>query len=131
MRRTLLAATVVAAIFGAHAWASAQAVVGIGEQSAGTTVHLQRGDLLAVSLSANGTTGYHWRLAAVDRTVLLPDAATYVTSLHPTGLVGSGGVALMTFKAVARGHTALRLVYVGPGRSPAIGKRFAVTVVVR
>jgi predicted secreted protein len=129
MGRILLAATVVAAVFGAQA--SAQAVVGIGDQSAGTTVRLQPGDLLAVSLSANGTTGYHWRLAAVNRTVLRPDAATYVASLHPAGVVGSGGIALLTFKAVGRGRTALRLVYVGPGRSPAIGKRFAVTVFVR
>lgn len=110
--------------------AAAQSVVGIGEQSAGTTVRLHRGDTLVVSLGANATTGYSWRLSGVDRTVLRPDATSYVESKHPPGIVGAGGIAVLTFKAAARGRTTLKLAYVGPGRSPPTAKRFTVSVVV-
>ena len=113
------------------ATAAAGSVVGIGEQSAGTTVRLHRGDTLAVSLGANATTGYSWRLSSVDRTVLSPDATTYVGSKHAPGIVGAGGVAVLTFKAVAQGRTALKLAYVGPGRNPPTAKRFTVSVIVR
>jgi inhibitor of cysteine peptidase len=110
--------------------AAGQSVVGIGEQSVGTTVRLHRDDILALSLGANASTGYSWKLAAVDRSVLRPDASTYLESTHPPGMVGSGGVSVLTFKAVAAGRTALRLAYVGPGRNAPTDKRFSVSVVV-
>jgi inhibitor of cysteine peptidase len=111
--------------------AAAQSVVGIGEQSIGTVVSLHRGDTLAVTLGANATTGFSWRLTAVNRSVLRPDSTAYITSMLAPGLAGSGGVAVLTFKALARGRTTLSLAYVGPGRSPPTAKRFAVSIVVR
>ncbi len=111
--------------------AAAGTVVGIGEQSQGSLVRLQRGDTLVVSLGANATTGYSWRVAAVDRHVLAPDASGYVAARHAPGIVGSGGVAVLTFRAVAAGRTALKLAYVSPGRKPTAARRFAVVVLVR
>jgi inhibitor of cysteine peptidase len=105
------------------------AVVGIGEQLAGTTVRLHRDDTLVVSLGANASTGYSWRTASVDRKVLRPDSTAYVAPMN-RARVGASGVAVLTFKAVAAGRTVLKLAYVGPGRHPPTGRRFTVSVVV-
>ncbi len=104
---------------------SAATVVGIGEQANGKSVALHRGDTLAVTLPANPSTGYAWKVSAVDRHVLAATANGFVAPT--TKLVGAPGVAVLLFRAAAAGKTVLRLAYVAPGTGKA-GQRFSVTV---
>ncbi len=110
--------------------ASGATVVGVGEQSAGTVVKLHVGDLLSVSLGANLTTGYSWALGSVNRKVLRPGTSAYLRSTPVPGLLGSGGISVLTFTAAHTGRTPLRLDYVAPGRSGKVGKRYTLTVAV-
>jgi hypothetical protein len=82
-------------------------VVAIGEQRNGddTTVHV--GDTLVVTLAA--TAAGSWKLTAVNRVVLRLDSTGYVPAAHPPLAAGARGIAVLTFKVVARGRTTLKL----------------------
>ena len=78
MRRLLLVPAVIAAcallLTGA---AIAGRTVSIGQKANGTTVRLETGDTLRVSLPANLSTGYSWKIVSAARTVVRPaDRAT-------------------------------------------------------
>lgn len=111
-----VAALIVALVMAAGATA---AVVHVGPAKNGKSISLQRGDRLVVSLAGNATTGYAWKLQSVDRKILRPILDTYVPSPHPAGIVGSGGVYRLGFRALAKGTTTLRLVYARSSGAPA------------
>jgi inhibitor of cysteine peptidase len=103
-----------ALLFGAACSASAARsarTVNVGKARDGKTVTLHRGDKLVVSLAGNPTTGYNWKLKSVDRSVLRPLGMKYIPDQHAPNVVGSGGVYKLSFKALARGETELRLSY--------------------
>jgi predicted secreted protein len=102
-------------------------VMGVGQKQNGEKTEINVGDTLVVSLPANSATAFNWRLAAVTRTVLRPDANGYIPALKPPLAQGAAGVAVFVFKAVRVGTTTLRLNYVKTGsKTPA--KVFVTTV---
>jgi predicted secreted protein len=122
----ILAAFVLAGTAAAHE----PRVMGIGQKQNGESTAINLGDTLVVTLPANAGTSFNWRLAAVTRTVLRPDANGYVPALRPPLAQGAAGVAVFIFKAVKVGKTTLRINYIKTGvKAPA--KIFTTTVTVR
>jgi inhibitor of cysteine peptidase len=100
-----------AAFAAALATACNGAVVTAGAAQNGARVSLHVGDQLFVSLKANATTGFAWKLQSVNKSVLKPRAAAYVPNANPKHLVGVGGVYKLRLKALTKGATTLRLKY--------------------
>ena len=102
-------------------------VVSAGSTQNGKSVSLHVGDQLLVSLKANATTGYAWRIRSVKRAVLKPHSIKYVPNPNPKHLVGVGGSYKLRLKALAKGTTTLRLKYL---RSGEVGSSYALRVIV-
>jgi hypothetical protein len=66
-----------------------------------------------ITLSSAKPTG--WKLAALNRRVMRPDATSYVRALRKSTVAGYGGVQVLLFSALRRGHTQLKLNYGGGG----------------
>lgn len=131
MKRRIVAvvASILALSFFASA-ALAAKIVRVGYPADGKTITLKRGDKLVVSLGANATTGYSWRVDTLNRARVRLLGNRYVPT-KPIE-VGSGGTAILTFLAVRRGRAPLELVYMQAGNPAAKPtKRFALTLVVR
>jgi predicted secreted protein len=95
--------------------AAAGRVVGLGGNKNGEDVRIDVGDALVISLSSSSASG--WRLAAVNRRIVRPDAVSYIRALRKSTVAGYGGVQVLIFSAVRRGHTVLKLDYRGGGAS--------------
>jgi inhibitor of cysteine peptidase len=126
MKRAFLIST--AAALAATSVALAATVVKVGPSSNGKTVVLHAGDALLVSLPGNATTGYQWRVKALDQKVVKLVKSSYVAP--KTGKVGSGGTYKLRFSAVGFGATKLVLGYVQAGSTKS-AKKFMLTVVVK
>ena len=73
------------------------------------------GDLVAISLKGNPTTGYSWRTAKLDgKAIEQAGDPKYTTDPHPKGMVGVGGTFVFKFNAAKAGKTAVNLEYVRP-----------------
>jgi predicted secreted protein len=92
------------------------------------------GDTIKVVLTANATTGYSWaaRLSNEDVALLTQvGEAEYATDSTDQAIVGSGGTATLTFKALAKGEAELALTYAqqfDPAATPA--ETFKVTLTI-
>jgi len=87
---------------------------GQGTQNpASTKIEVRVGENAVITLEANHTTGYSWQLARqVDKDMLEFVNTKYVAS--NTGLIGSGGKEVWTFKTLKAGQTEVFLKYVQP-----------------
>ena len=71
------------------------------------------GKEFVVLLDANATTGYEWQLAnPIDDSLIRLVHSEYVPD--KTGLVGSGGKSIWTFKVVRSGKTQISFKYIRP-----------------
>jgi inhibitor of cysteine peptidase len=104
-------------------------IVGVGSAQNGKSVTMHDGDQLLVSLKANVTTGFAWKIGSVKREVLKPHSIKYVPDLNPKHLVGAGGTYKLRLKALAKGTTTLRLKYLRSGGE--VGSSYALRVIVR
>lgn len=107
-----------------------QAALTVTEADNGQERNLLSGQRLSVTLPANPSTGYQWRLAELDQTVLRQDGEPDYRP-DPTVPVapGSGGTSNWTFEAKAAGVTKLMLDYARPweqGMEPA--QKFMLTI---
>lgn len=78
------------------------------------------GDVFALRLESNASTGYSWRLASPpDGTIVRPAGNCYVQadSGRPPGAPGSE---VWTFRAAGRGRATIELEYVRPWETPPI-----------
>jgi predicted secreted protein len=100
-------------------------VVAIGQKQNGENTEVHVGDTLVVSLPASPKSGYAWKLAAVNRRLLHPAGTGYVAATAPPLAQASSGIAVLIFKAVARGTTTLSINYVN-GKT--INKKFSVVI---
>lgn len=125
--RFLLAFAVALTVVGT-AVAAGPRVVGVGEQKDGENAKAHVGDTLVVTLGANESTGYAWKVAAVNRTVLRLDSSGYVPAVHPPLVAGAKGIAVIVFKVIARGTTTLKMNYVSAGTPKKVGKSFSVKI---
>ncbi len=96
-----------------EATASPEAAPGevpVGPESDGQEVSVALGSILKVSLPSNPSTGFSWGVAQVDAAFLQQEGeAEYVPS--SSGALGAGGQAILRFRAVQAGRTALVLEY--------------------
>jgi predicted secreted protein len=111
VRLALVVTAVLALVFAATA--AAGRVVGLGGNKNGEKINIDVGDALVVSLSSASPSG--WKLAALNRAVMRPDAVSYVRALRKSTVAGYGGVQVLLFSAVRRGRTTLKLNYHRPG----------------
>ena len=77
------------------------------------TIQATVGKEFVITLNANATTGYEWQLAnPIDDSLIGLVGSEYVPD--KTGLVGSGGKSIWTFKAVRAGKTQVSFKYIRP-----------------
>jgi len=83
----------------------------VGAEDSGGQVELRKGQVLAVTLESNPTTGYGWEVAEIDEAVLRQWGEAEFESSGSEGVVGAGGQETLRFEAVGAGQTTLRLAY--------------------
>lgn len=81
--------------------------------SAAESIEVEAGARFSLTLDANPTTGYQWRLVQPADEGVVKLAGTQYTPRTP-GLPGGGGAQVWTFQAVAPGTTTIQLEYVRP-----------------
>lgn len=128
MRRISFLLVTTVAIGALATAAAAGTVVRVGPKSNGKVVQLKTSDILVVSLPGNATTGFSWKVRAVDKTVLRPTSSKYVPR-SSGGKVGAGGTFVLRFRADHAGTTRLRLGYMQAG-STKVAKTYALRVIV-
>jgi inhibitor of cysteine peptidase len=96
----------------------------------GSTVELNTGDSLALTLEGNPTTGYVWEIESNDPTVIQPVGEP---DFNPDSeAVGAGGTYTFRFTAVAKGQVMLKLIYHRPfEKNVTPSKSCEVTIVVK
>ena len=104
--------------------------MGIGQKQNGEKTSINLGDTLVVSLPANAGTSFNWKLAAVTRTVLRPDASGYIPAAKPPLAQGAAGIAVFVFKAIKIGRSTLKINYTKTGATTPT-KVFVTSVVVQ
>ena len=82
------------------------------EEDSGKTIEVKAGDIFIVSLKENITTGYGWSYANLDEQFLQQQGEAGYES--DSDLIGAGGTATYTFKALRAGQTTLKLIYSRP-----------------
>ena len=104
-------------------------IVRLSEKDAGSTITLDRGAVMEITLAARPATGYSWQPTRFDPSKLKylgPDfAGDYAT-------LGGGGRAFLRFQALASGQSELELRYYRHSYEPVseAADRFWVTVIV-
>jgi predicted secreted protein len=76
---------------------------------AGSTVNMNVGATLEISLQGNPTTGYTWELAPDGQELLVQDGEAQFKA--ESTLLGSGGLVTLRFKALRQGTADLKLIY--------------------
>ena len=86
-------------------------IMKITENDSGKTVEIKVGDDLEIALPANPTTGYVWEVSALDDTVLKLEKTDYIAD---DKAIGSGGMEVIKFHALAEGRSEARLIFHRP-----------------
>jgi len=94
---------------GQGGWKADIGTIRLSEIDEGTTIHMERGERLIVSLRQNPDECYQWDIEELDEEVLRLDRVN-VLSDHP-GVPCSGADMIFHFDTVAEGTTQLRLTY--------------------
>jgi hypothetical protein len=104
------------------------AVVQLNRHVNGTTVRVRAGDELQLKLSgAIPGAGFWWRFTATGAPVLHLDSEA--TASPPHAGLGTRATFDARFTVHGPGHARIALVLLGPGHTPAVGSRFAVSVI--
>ncbi len=97
----------------------------------GQNVKAVVGGRLVLSLASNLTTGFDWKITAIDPAILKQvGESTYKQDTSAPGKIGVGGTRIWNFDVKAAGSTTLTLEYRRawePASEPA-GKTFTITV---
>lgn len=129
LRKAAPAAAAAALVLAAAA--SAGTVVRLTEAANGTTARVHVGDSVVLTLPANASTGYSWRLTSRASAVLRLLSARYVPpkATNPP-LLGAPGTYVARFAVVRAGRGSLALAYARTTRPPTPpAKRFSVRIV--
>jgi len=94
----------------------------------GDQIELRQGQVLAVSLEGNPSTGYTWEPVGLDEQVLRQIGKPVFTP--ESDVPGSSGTQIIRFRAAGEGATTLRLVYHRPWEEAEPERTFSVDVVV-
>jgi len=91
------------------------ASVEIDESNNGEQIELALGEVLAVRLESNPSTGYVWEIDELDESVIRQiGEAVFELSVPDNPPPGTGGWATYRFEAVGEGKSELRLLYHQP-----------------
>jgi len=89
-----------------------QSKIGISESDAGKQLVTRQGDILAITLAANPTTGYTWTAAVNNSGVIsTPGYGFYQQTPTKTLMAGVGGTQVWSLKAIQPGTTTLTFSY--------------------
>ncbi|MDR1904645.1 MAG: protease inhibitor I42 family protein [Treponema sp.] len=69
---------------------------------------------IRIELEGNPTTGYSWTYTAGTEGIVRELSVEYIKKETAAGAVGSGGIFVFVFEALAPGETELRFVYKRP-----------------
>lgn len=95
-------------------------------------IEVAAGSDFAISLPANPSTGYDWRLAdSIEGPIVDYAGSDYHPEPGSENRIGAGGRELLSFRALRGGQAKIDLEYAGPGRDAPIGQRRAIEVSVR
>ena len=103
--------------------------VKLSDQDSGNQVQIQRGQIVAVALESNITTGYRWEMAKSEQDVVQQVGEAKFEA--GSKLLGAGGVETLRFRAVKAGEADLQLVYHRSWEDKEPEKVFTCRVVVR
>ena len=84
------------------------------EAHAGDETRMRRGQLLAIALDSNASTGYAWEIVEDGSPLLEPAPLPASTAPAAPPMPGAGGTSRWRYRAVQTGTTTLRLVYRRP-----------------
>lgn len=76
-----------------------------------TDIAAKAGETFTIKLNENPTTGYQWSVFISDESVLSLDKDEYVADDKSGEVAGSGGVRVLTFKALEAGTATIDMVY--------------------
>lgn len=98
----------------------------VSAQDTGGQIQLATGQVLAVRLRANPSTGYLWQVVQVDEQILRPVGST---AYEPdSDLLGAPGTVTLRFQPVAAGKTDLALIYHRPWEKEGVLADFSLEV---
>ena len=106
LRRVLYVAGIALFLF---LLAGCEKIVNVDSSMNGSSVTLEKGQVMELKLTSNPTTGYDWELTGLDTAILQQTGEVDYKS--DSMLIGSGGTDTWTFKAVGSGKTHLTLIY--------------------
>ncbi|MBN2180672.1 MAG: protease inhibitor I42 family protein, partial [Sedimentisphaerales bacterium] len=90
-------------------------VVNVNDSDNGSQVTLKQGQLLAVTLESNPTTGYSWEPVEKKNSILEQFGdSLYFPSEQDDETVGAGGWEIFYFKSISIGKETLELIYRRP-----------------
>jgi inhibitor of cysteine peptidase len=100
----------------------------LNENDAGKTVEIAVGDALEIILPANPTTGYVWEVNSLGLNVLRLGETNFINDTA----IGSSGMEVIKFQAIAAGKSTVKLIFHRPFEQniPPL-KTFEVTVIIK
>ncbi|MEW6258525.1 MAG: protease inhibitor I42 family protein [Thermodesulfobacteriota bacterium] len=85
------------------------------EEDGGKWVRVRLGAPLSIELASNPTTGFLWKIATIDNTMIRPDGEEiYIPDRVPPGIVGSGGKTIFPLRLLRPGRTEIVFEYRRP-----------------
>lgn len=129
MRSRMFAVVCVAGLM--PLFAGCAGIVTLTADNNGQTVDAVVGGQLILNLASNPTTGFDWKITAIDTAILQQEGdSIYVPNASQSGATGVGGTRTWTFGVKAAGSTTLTLEYRQAGQpdSEPAAQTFTVTV---
>jgi inhibitor of cysteine peptidase len=87
----------------------------LGFHDKGSSIELEKGEEIIISLDSNPTTGYSWVPGEeIDSTIVELTDSEFLQTEKEEGMVGVGGFEVFTFEAKNSGQTEIILYYQRP-----------------
>ncbi|MEZ4502537.1 MAG: protease inhibitor I42 family protein [Dehalococcoidia bacterium] len=109
---------------------AAPAVVRVGADDSGSSVSLEVGQRLRVTLESNPTTGYSWQLTGAPDPAVLEQVLGPIYIGGASDLVGAAGTETFDFLAVGAGTTSISLEYARPFEANSMTDAWTIDVTV-
>jgi predicted secreted protein len=101
--------------------------IGLTADDSGRTINAVSGQIIAIHLNSNPSTGYRWKaMADPDAKILKLNSSDYFPDTQTT-LPGSGGIEIWVYQVIGAGSTFLRLGYFPPANPNQAASTFEIT----
>ena len=129
MNKFLCTIIVIAFLLGNMGKVLSGETITLTDRDSGKTVGINVGDELEIVLRGNPTTGYLWETDLLDSNILSHSKSDF---LPDTKAMGSGGIEINQFKAIAEGTSHLKLIFHRPFERNILPlKMFDVVVIIK